>query len=129
MGIKLVGVDVSGIVKKEIGGKVLTDPEHSITLTHYTPGTRGADLTAGTNPTSTTHTCKGFIDTQNRRSFKGTLVEGRDVFIILIGDSISPAVVPVVEDTITAEGVVHRIKDLDRDPAAATYTCRCRVNT
>lgn len=128
MGIKLAGIDVSGIIKKEIGDKVLTDPTaHDATLKHFTVGTRTGNLTGGTNPTSTNHTCKGFIDSKNLKSFKGTLVSDGHVFIVLIGDSISPAQVPVEEDQITIESKTYWIKVLDRDPAAATYTCMCKA--
>jgi hypothetical protein len=127
MGIRLAGIDVSGIIKKEIGDKVLTSPEHDAVLKHFTVGTRTGNLTGGTNPTDTDHTCKGFIDSKNLKSFKGTLVEAGHVFIVLIGDSISPAEVPVAEDQITIESKTYRIKVLDRDPAAATYTCMCKA--
>lgn len=127
MGIPLYGVDVSGIVAKEIGDKMLTAPEHDAVLKHFTIGTRTGNLTGGTNPTDTDHTCKGFIDSQERKSFKGTLVTDGDVFIELIGDSINPAVVPVIKDKITIEGATYRIKKLGRDPAAATYTCMCKA--
>lgn len=127
MGIKLAGIDVSGIIAKEIGDKVLTSPEHAATLKHFTIGTRTGNLTGGTNPTDTDHTCKGFIDSKTLKSFKGTLVEAGHVFIVLIGDSISPAVVPVVNDQVTIESKTYWIKVLDRDPAAATYTCMCKA--
>ena len=127
MGIKLANIDVSGIVNKEIGQKVLTDDEHDAVLKHFTVGTRTGNLTGGTNPTSTDHTCKGFIDSKKLKSFKGTLVANGHVFINLIGDSINPAVVPVGEDQITIESKVYRIKVLDRDPAAAMYTCMCKA--
>ncbi len=127
MGIQIAGINVSGIVKREIGDKVLTDPDaHNAVLIHFTPGTRTGNLTGGTEPTSTDHTCKGFIDEQDRESVKGTLVEAGDVLIILIGDSISPAQVPADEDQITIESATYRIKSIDRDPAAATYTCLCK---
>jgi hypothetical protein len=127
MGIKLYGIDVSGIINKEIGGKVLTDPAaHNASLRHFTVGTRTGNLTGGTKPTHTDHTCKGFIDSKTLKSFKGTLVSNGHVFIVLIGDSIAPAQVPVEEDQITIEAKTYWIKVLDRDPAAATYTCMCK---
>ena len=126
MGIKLAGINVSGIVAKEIGDKVLTDAAHSAVLTVFTAGTRTGNLTGGTNPTSTTHTCRGFIDTQDRESVGGTLVDDGEVLINLVGDSISPAAVPKGEDQITIESATYRIKKIDRDPAAAPYTCVCK---
>ena len=124
MGIRLAGIDVSGIINTEIGQKVLTDAAHDAILIVVTPGTRTGNLTGGTNPTEVSNTCKGFIDQQDRKSIKGTLVEDGDVIIQLIGDSISA--VPKAQDKITIESATYRIKNLDRDPAAAMYTCLCK---
>lgn len=126
MGNKLFGIDVSGIINKEIGNR-LTDTAQAATFIKVTPGTRTGNNTGGTNPTETNSTCKGFIDTQGKVSVDGTLVEDGDVVIVLIGDSISPAAVPESEDKVTIESVTYRIKVVDRDPAAATYTMICRA--
>lgn len=128
MGITLAGIDVSGIVKTELGDKVLTDGEHSVTLHKRAVGTRTpGQLTGGTNPTDTPYTCKGFIDSKRVTKFRGTLVEKGDVFVVLLGDTISGGTVaPTTKDQVTAEGVRYSIRELDRDPAAATYTLLCK---
>lgn len=128
MGIKLAGIDVSGIIAKEIGNKMLTDPNaHDAILHVTTSGTRTGNLTGGTNPTEVNKTCKGFIDSQDHERIGGTLVEAGDVVIMLIGDSIEDLAVPTVKDKVTIESAKHNIKDLDRDPAAATYTLLCKA--
>ena len=127
MGIKIAGIDVSGIVAKEIGGKVLNAEERNAVLHHVVAGVRTGNLTGGTNPTETDHTCKGFFDTKNQRSVKGTLVQDGSEVVVLIGDTISPAVVPVPEDRVTLEGATYYIKAVDADPALATYTLLVRA--
>lgn len=126
MGIKLAGVDVSGIVAKEIGQGVLRESEHEAILHKVTAGTRTGNLTGGTNPTETDSDCKAFIDSQNRESIGGTLVEDGDIIVVVIGDTITPTAVPESEDKFTIEGAKYQIKAVDRDPAAATYTLMLR---
>lgn len=126
MGIKLAGIDVSGIIKKEIGDKVLTDDAHDAILHKRSDGTRTGNLTGGKNPTYDDKTCKGFIDSKRRNRVGGTLVKDGDVVVVLIGDSIEDAAVPNTDDQVTIENVRRNITDLDRDPAAATYTLLCR---
>lgn len=122
MGNKLFGVNISGLIKDNIGPGVL-----DATLVVVTPGTRtpGA-LTGGSNPTVANYPCKGFIDTQANQDIKGTLVDDGRVTIILVGDTISGgAVAPSTNDRVTIEGKTFEIQVIDRDPAAATYTLAC----
>jgi len=118
----LFGLDIAKIVANEIkaaGGLV------SCTLTHITKGTRTAgDLTGGTNPTTTTHSCQGFVETKTKR-MTGTLVEEPMSVVTIIGGSIKPAVVPSPTDTIDVDGVVWTLYELiSRDPASAVYEFR-----
>jgi hypothetical protein len=126
MGNNLFGADISKLIKDNIGPGVL-----DATLVKLTPGTRTAgQLSGGTNPTSTSYACKGFIDSQNRKDIAGTLVEAGDVIIVLLGDTISSgAVAPDQSDKITIESATHVIKAIDRDPDAATYTCLASART
>jgi hypothetical protein len=121
VGNKLFGVNVSKIIKDEIGPGVL-----DATLIAFTTGTRtGGQPTAGTNPTSVSYPCKGFIDTQASRDLTGTLVADGGKVVVLIGDTISSgAAAPSLNDHITIEGTTYVISVIDRDPAAATYTCQ-----
>jgi hypothetical protein len=122
MGIPLFGVDISGLIRDNIGPGVL-----DATLVKFTPATRTpGQLSGGTQPTSTSYPCKGFIDAQVNRTRDGTLVNDGTKKIILIGDTISSgAVAPAQTDQITIEGSTYVVKFFDRDPAAATYTCVC----
>jgi len=120
MGNPLFSVNISGLIKEYIGPGVL-----DATLTKSTPGSRTAgQLTGGRNPTTATYACKGFIDEQARQDFDGTLTLDGQVVIVLIGDTIDGGSTKAeVGDRITIEGVTYMIDKLDRDPAAATYTC------
>jgi hypothetical protein len=119
VGNKLFGTNISKLIKDNIGPGVL-----DATLTVVTPGSRTpGSLTGGTNPTTTDHSCKGFIDSKEKKRFPETLVEDGSEVIVLIGDTIGA--VPKVGDRITIESKTYTIKELDRDPAAAVYTCLC----
>lgn len=122
MGNPLFGIDISGIVAANIGPGVL-----DAVLTKVTPGTRtSGQLTGGTNPTTATYPCKGFVDKKARRNREGELVKEGNVTILLIGDTISGGTVaPEIGDRVSLEGVNYLINELDRDPAAATYTLQC----
>ena len=127
MGIKLAGIDVSGIINKEIGQNVLKEPEHDAILHKRVTGARTGNLTGGTNPTELDKTCKGFIDSKDIEKVGGTLVTDGDVVVVLIGDSIQDGAVPTTSDKVTIESTKYNITDLDRDPAAATYTLLCKA--
>lgn len=121
MGNPLFGVNISKLVADNIGPGVL-----DATLTVYTPGTRSADPTAGRQPTSVAHACKGFIDSKGRENIGGTLVKDGDVVIVLLGDTIDGGnTPPTLNDQVTIEGKTYRVAALDRDPAGATYTLLC----
>lgn len=133
MGNKIAGINLSGIIKKEIGNGVLADSAFDATLTKYTPGTRSVgDSTGGTNPTSASYSCKGMIDSQATANLPGTLVEDGVKVILLIGDTIdngNPAAAPSTGDEVTIEGTTYVVGEdgsVDRDPAAATYTLKVR---
>ena len=100
------------------------------TLISVAAGTRTGNLTGGTNPTSTSYPCRGFIDTQAVRFRNGTLVRDGSKVVVLIGDTINNGnTAPKPGDQITIEGTTYTIPDdgeIDRDPAAATYTCEVR---
>lgn len=121
MGNPLFGVNISGIIKDNIGPGVL-----SATLIKFTPGTRTpGQLTGGTNPTSVSYSCRGFIDRQANKDIRGTLIDDGNVVIVLIGDTIdggNAASAPEGGDHVTIEGTTYVIGVVDRDPAAATYT-------
>lgn len=120
-GNKLFGVDIAAIVDKAMSAGLLP-----VTLTHITPGTRGADSTAGTQPTETTHAARGIVDDYSRGEIDGTMIVFGDKKILLIGDSISPTAEPESGDRIEIEGSTYSIIHVKRDPAKATYVCQSR---
>lgn len=126
MGNPLFGVDISGLINTYIGSGVL-----AATLRRFTSGTRTAgQLTGGTNPTSVDFACRGFIDRKAKKNQRGSLTDDGTETIVLIGDSIdggAASSAPRVDDRIVIESRTYVIKSLDRDPAAATYTCVCEA--
>lgn len=128
MGNPLFGVNISKIIKDVVGPGVLP-----ATLKKFTPGVRTpGNVTGGTNPTDASFPCRGFIDSQAVRFQDGTLVRAGNKVIVLIGDTINngdPTSAPAPGDEITIESVAYKIPEdghIDRDPAAATYTCEVR---
>lgn len=121
MGNELFGIDIAGIVAKEIGPGLL-----DAVLTKKTSGTRtSGNLTGGTNPVTTAHTAKGIK--QPLTSLRpDSIVENAVAAVLLIGDTISPVAVPAEQDLISIEGTSYTIVKIERDPAAATYTCQVK---
>ena len=121
MGNPLFGVDISGLIHKNISPGV-----NDATLIQVASGSRtGGQLTGGTNPTTTSYACKGFIDMLDKNSIEATLVDVADALVQLIGDSI--AVVPAQGDRITILGTTFNILDVKTDPAQAVYACTCKT--
>lgn len=128
MGNRIFGVDISGIIAKEVGGGVLDATlNKKVTGAGRTPGS----LSAGINNTETAYACKGFIDKQRIRFMSGTLVKGGSLIAVLIGDTISSGTIaPEPGDEIVLEGTTYVIPEdgtIDRDPAAAVYECEVRA--
>jgi hypothetical protein len=122
MGNNLFVVGISKIIADVIGPSVLDATLSVVTAGTRTPGS----LTAGTNPTTATHACKGFINRQANRDLQGTLVDDGRVTITLLGDTINSGnTVPSQRDRVTIEGRVFEILIVDRDPDAATYVLSC----
>lgn len=91
-------------------------------LSHMAPGARTAgDLASGVNPTTTMHSFKGFVERRvvRRRGF----IEPMDTPVVtLLGASVSPSVVPAINDVVTVDGAEYTLLELlSADPAAAVY--------
>lgn len=125
MGNTLFGTDIAGIVAKEIGPGVLP-----AVLIKVVAGTRNpANPSAGTQPTETRYTCRGFIDSQKNDTRPTTITSQQNKVIVLIGDTIEQGQIPESTDKIEIEGLEYTIiGEIDRDPAAATYTCPVKAN-
>lgn len=121
MGNPLFGIDISKLIHDNISPGVLAATLVKRANTARTPGS----LSGGLNPSSTSYSCRGFIDSKQKRFIDGTLVTDGAENIVLIGDSIVGAV-PEIGDRVTIEGRTFVVEQLDRDPAAAVYTLSCK---
>lgn len=120
---------IPDIFKKQIAKKIndkLGPLVFEFTFHKVVPGTRGADLTAGTNPTETDYTVNGFVDVYKDFVIDGNRIKNGDRKIILLGDSFPTGVEPEPDDKVTAEGVKRTIINVKRDPAGATFECQSR---
>ena len=116
---KLFGIDIAGLVARELGKGLLP-----ATLVKVVPGARTAgDLAGGTHPVETSYACRGMRDTL-RKVRADSIVEDATALVLILGGTLQVGVVPAVSDRVVVEGVSHRILHVDRDPAAATYTCQ-----
>ena len=118
---KLFGLDIAKLVSDNIAA---AGDVRDCTLTKTTPGTRtGGSLTAGTNPTTSTYACKGFVSTKQVRR-KGTIVpESQAMVVSLLGATVSSGSVdPEVNDVATIDDVNWTLNRLVKaDPAGALY--------
>lgn len=126
MGKKLFknfGVDIAKTIKDNLGPSLL-----DATLTKVVnTGVNAADPTGAPLTSSTDYSCKGFIDSQERRAFDGTLIQDGTRVVVLLGDTISGGTVePTTADKVTIESTVFSIEQVDRDPDAATWTLTVR---
>lgn len=118
------GVDIAKLIDENLSPRLL-----DATLVKVTAGTRTpGSLTAGTNSTTVNHACKGFIEDYKSDRVDGTVIQFGDRMVILVANSISSGTVePVGQDQVIIEGDTYRIVNVERDPAAATYTCQARI--
>lgn len=111
---------IAGILATALPSAGITE---AATLIRVTAGSRGATVSAGTNPTSTSYTCKGFVSTDKHTKIADTLVDVQDRVVSLLGSGL--AVIPVTTDKITIDGTTLRIIAIEGN--AAIWTCLCRV--
>ncbi|HEU4895122.1 MAG TPA: hypothetical protein VFT85_04735, partial [Acidimicrobiia bacterium] len=98
---KSLGIDIGKIVLDVMGAMLLP-----ATLVKVTPGTPTAgNLAGGTNPTSTSYTCRGMVDSTRRENVDGGLEAAGILRVLLLANSISGgAVAPELGDHIIIEG-------------------------
>lgn len=127
----LFGIDIAAEVASGIAGAggVL-----DATLIKVTPGARiGGNLAGGTNPTTTSHACKGFMEKQDQTSggsfleiTPGNLTREERRTVYILGASIADGAVPLGGDRVTIEGGTYQVVQVSRDPAGAVYTLTVR---
>ena len=74
----------------------------SATLIKVTPGTRtpGA-ISAGTNPTTTSYPCSGWIALLTERDIPGTEITQQDRKLAILGGTLPAGIVPLPQDKVT----------------------------
>lgn len=96
------------------------------TLIKVTPGTRNpAAVSAGTNPTTTSHAATGLVTSFDASEIDGTLIKKTDRKVLLFGASIAGGAVPEPGDRVTIGGETLTIPadtPVSGDPVRATYT-------
>lgn len=116
---KLFGLDIARLVDQSIrsAGGVLTG-----SLTRAVPGTRtSGSLADGVQPTVSTYSCRGFVETKQSRRSDST-VPASYAQVSVLGASLVPATVPVVNDLVQFGGKRYRLLELlQSDPAEALY--------
>lgn len=121
MGNNLFGADIADEIARELGPELLPG-----TITRSTPGARDSvNLAAGPALTSSTHTFRGIRTGLSGLRKDTILPESRDAILVL-GDTITPSIIPTVNDRITIENTSYSIVNVSRDPDAATYICQVR---
>lgn len=119
----LFGLDIAGLVADSIASAGDVRPG---TLAHKVAGTRGSgdNVLAGTNPTTTTHSFRGFVETRTPRRAE-SLVENPIAVVSILGATVSPMVEPDVGDVATIDGDAYTLVELlSADPARALYEFR-----
>jgi hypothetical protein len=122
---------VDATAKSLLGGELIVT---AATLIKVTPGTRmpGA-LTAGTNPTTTTHACEAYDLSFTSTQLASTLVKASDRMIVILAGTIAGGAIPDVNDQITIGGITYRIVGgteglgVQRDSATSRYRCHARA--
>lgn len=118
-----LGEDLSTIIYEEFKDLVL-----DATLTVVSSGTRTpGSLTGGTNPTTATHSCKGYVSTWTDKQLSQTLVQDGDRKIVLLADSLTVTPKPGDKITINSNDYIIREQGVMIDPSTSIYTCHCGV--
>lgn len=123
MGNPLFGVDIAGLIARNIGPGLL-----DATITRKIDGERTpGNLTGGKESTPATFPAKGIWEDLPKTPPAGVTFQLNDRIALLIGDTIPAGGIPQRNDAIEMEGLtLFVVQLLARDPAAATYRFLCR---
>jgi len=117
---KPFGIDMPALIFQ-----VAKDMYRDATITVRKPGTRtSGSLTAGTNPTEQTLTCKAIVEDYDEAQDGGAVQRGERMIVIL-ASSIEDGAVPKPNDRVTIDGTRYTIvKDGVRtDEFEGIYLC------
>lgn len=122
------GVDIAALVNDNLSPALL--PVTLVKRGAQTGATRppGELTRPPAQAADTTHTARGMISDFTPIEFQSSqLLEAGDRKVLLVAESIVPAVEPDSGDTVAIEGVTYRVaRVLKRDPAGATYVLQVR---
>ncbi len=114
--------DIAGSLGRATRLGVTDATLYKVTSGTRTPGASGA----GTNPSETTHTCRGYENTFDANQIDGTTVTVNDRMISLYAYTISTVAEPKPGDRIAIGGSTYRLISVGRDPAGVLYLCHGR---
>lgn len=115
---------VDATAQSLLGGELIVS---AATLIKVSPGTRGATVSAGTNPTTVSHACEGIVQAFDAGLIDGTLVRREDRRISLLIETLPVGVEPKPNDKVTISGATYILLDgIERDPASFMFTCHGR---
>lgn len=113
------GIDIAGILAKSFRKAMLP-----VTLIKRIPRARGADATAGNNPSSTPYFLSG-MKAQTTLVNPATLVRTKHPVISFLGADLPAGVEPEALDELAFEGRTYVINTATWDPANAWFVCTC----
>lgn len=104
-----------------------------LTLLKVTPGMRGADASAGTNPTTASFAATGFIETLTVRDLPETQIVANDRKVSILGATLPVGITPSVNDKVTVQDLDGTTKTMrlvamvEGDGVGALYTFQARA--
>lgn len=120
---KLLSGFIAKQLAKRLGKHVLPAVLIKVVNTTRTPGA----VSAGLNPTETSHKARGWIESYEAKFIDGTTIRAEDRKVSLLGASIAGKKIPVQGDRVTIEGTTYRVIAVSRDPDAAAYELQSRA--
>lgn len=115
-------------IRKEVAkGLQRAGLTRAATLVQVSRGSRDpSSLSAGPVTSETTVACRGLVIVWRKQRLGGTDVVAGDRVVMLLGLTLGD-IEPKIGDKITIESKTSRIIDIERDPAAATFSCLTRA--
>lgn len=120
-----MAIDLAKLLAREFARNGEPIGVRSATLHKIAPGTRTpGSISAGTNPATTTHACKAYVDETEQATVEAegsTSVKQSRATVGIFGASIVGGVVPAVNDKLTIGGVTYRLTKVVGDGVGAVY--------
>lgn len=121
---------LADIVAQHLGGN--PDTGYGLaTLTRVTPGSRGAVLTAGNNPTSTNYPCTARLGRRRSTVVAGAgLARAIEPTVVILRVSLPDGVRPKVGDRVAIGGATYALTSdgsESRGGTEAAWECLCRA--